>query len=119
MHVVQIYILSCSLCPIFTKFGEYFGAGVTSRAVYISHQIVSVKAANRSFVCGYAPSTTEEDGGRRRRRREDESENEQQSSRAKAVQPKDSLSNENASKTLTEHHAALARKRKGLGLLNI
>ena len=63
-------------CSEIAKFGEYFGAGVTSRAVYISHQIVSVKAANRSFVCGYAPSTTEEDGGRRRRRREDESENE-------------------------------------------
>ena len=62
-------------CSEIAKFGEYFGAGVTSRAVYISHQIVSVKAANRSFVCGYAPSTTEEDGGRRRRR-EDESENE-------------------------------------------
>ena len=63
-------------CSEIAKFGEYFGACVTSRAVYISHQIVSVKAANRSFVCGYAPSTTEEDGGRRRRRREDESENE-------------------------------------------
>ena len=62
-------------CSEIAKFGEYFGACVTSRAVYISHQIVSVKAANRSFVCGYAPSTTEEDGGRRRRRREDENEN--------------------------------------------
>ena len=66
-------------CSEIAKFGEYFGACVTSRAVYISHQIVSVKAANRSFVCGYAPSTTEEDGGRRRRR-EDESENENNTS---------------------------------------
>ena len=63
-------------CSEITKFGEYFGADVTSRAVYISHQIVSVKAANRSFVCAHVPST--EEGGRRRRRGggEDEHENE-------------------------------------------
>ena len=60
-------------CSEITKFGEYFGADVTSRAVYISHQIVSVKAANRSFVCANVPST--EEGGRRRGEDEHESEN--------------------------------------------
>jgi hypothetical protein len=60
-------------CSEITKFGEYFGADVTSRAVYISHQIVSVKAANRSFVCANVPST--EEGGRRRGEDEHEREN--------------------------------------------
>jgi len=60
-------------CSEITKFGEYFGADVTSRAVYISHQIVSVKAANRSFVCAHVPST--EEGGRRGGEDEHEHEN--------------------------------------------
>ena len=44
-------------CSEICKFGEYFGAIISSRAIYICHQICSVKAANRSFICDYSHNT--------------------------------------------------------------
>ena len=59
-------------CSEIAKYGKYFGADVTSRAIYVTHQIVSVKAANRSFVCNFASATKEDGGGGGRGRREDD-----------------------------------------------